>query len=129
MGLKILLVDDDVWMTKLLNKVIQNIGYQNIFVSNNGFDGIKTALKQKPDIIFLDLMMPELDGITTLKLLKHIPDTQGANVIICTANNDIENLTKAISSGAVDFISKPFNTQIVKEKINIVMSKKGVNNV
>lgn len=122
--LKILLVDDDIWMTKLLSKVLQNIGYKNVLVCNNGFDCIARALEHKPDIIFLDLIMPELDGLITLKILKNIPDTQNSNVIICSANNNIENLTKAIKAGAVDFISKPFNSEVVKEKISILLSKK-----
>lgn len=126
--LKVLLIDDDVWMTKVLNKIIHNIGYKNVFISNSGFDGIAMALKYKPDIIFLDLMMPELDGMTTLKILKTIPDTQDASVIICSANNDIDNLSKAIKTGAVDFISKPFNAETIKEKINLIINK-GMSNV
>jgi len=72
--------------------------------------------------------MPELDGMTTLKILKTIPDTQDASVIICSANNDIDNLSKAIKTGAVDFISKPFNAETIKEKINLIINK-GMSNV
>jgi two-component system chemotaxis response regulator CheY len=126
MDLKILIVDDDVWMTKLLNKFINGVGCPNTFIANGGFDAISSAIQVSPDLIFLDLMMPELDGMTTLKLLKIIPETQLAKVIICSANNDMNHLTKAIKAGAIDFISKPFTPETIKEKIDLVISKMGV---
>jgi two-component system chemotaxis response regulator CheY len=125
---KILIVDDDLWMTKVLNKIINNIGYTNVFVVHNGFDAVAKALAEKPDIIFLDLIMPELDGLTTLKLLKTIPDTQHSKIIICSGNNDIENFTEAIKLGAVDFISKPFAAETIKEKLDLILINTGENN-
>ena len=123
MDIKILVVDDDKWITKVLAKIIMNLNFTSVFVVHNGFDAVAMALKEKPDLIFLDLMMPELDGLTTLKLLKTIPNTQDAKVIVCTANNDMDNLAKVLKLGAADFISKPFTPETIKEKIDSILSK------
>ena len=100
MEIKILIVDDDVWMTKVLSKIISNIDNTEVFIALDGFDAVATALKEKPNLIFLDLMMPEMDGITTLKLLKTIPHTANSKVIICSGANDMDHLTKVIKLGA-----------------------------
>ena len=120
---KILIVDDDIWMTKVLHKIIKNLGYSHIDLVYNGFEAVAKSLEQKPNLIFLDLMMPELDGLTTLKLLKIIPDTQLSKVIICSGNNDMDSLTKALKLGAIDFISKPFTAEIIKTKLDIVFGE------
>ena len=124
MNIKILIVDDDTWITKVLSKIIMNLNYSNVFVVHNGFDAVATAIKEKPNLILLDLLMPELDGLTTLKLLRTVPETENIKVIICSANNDMDNLTKALKLGATDFISKPFTSETVKEKIDLVLNKK-----
>jgi two-component system chemotaxis response regulator CheY len=121
---KILIVDDDIWMTKVLNKIVMNLGYSKTSVAYNGFDAVAIALKENPDLLFLDLMMPDMDGLITLKLLKTIPNTATAKIIICSGNNDMDNLTKAIKLGAADFISKPFTADTIKEKIDLILNKK-----
>ena len=119
---KILIVDDDLWMTKVLNKTIKNIGYSDTAIVHNGIEAVSTALEYAPELIILDLVMPELDGLTTLKLLKNITSTQSIKIIICSGNNDVENLAKAMKLGAADFIAKPFSAETIKEKIELVLS-------
>jgi len=117
-GIKILVVDDDMWMLKVLQKNLKHLGVTKVFTVDNGFDAVAIALAEIPDIIFLDLMMPELDGIQTLKMLKTIPQTREIKVIICSGNTDVQNLGITISLGANDYIAKPFTADTIKEKLN-----------
>jgi two-component system chemotaxis response regulator CheY len=105
-------------MTKVLNKILITLGYSDILIVHNGFDAVAEALKSKPDLILLDLMMPEIDGLTTMKMLKTIPDSSLSKVVICSANSDIENITKAMKFGAEDFVTKPFTAETIKEKLD-----------
>ena len=113
----VLVVDDDMWMLRVLQKNLRNLGVTKIFTVDNGFSAVATALAEKPDLVFLDLMMPELDGIQTLKMLKTIPETQDAKVIICSGHTDVQNFGKTILLGATEYIAKPFTADIIKEKL------------
>jgi len=115
--IKALIVDDDMWMIKVLQKNLTNLGISHILTANNGFNAVATAIAEKPDLIFLDLIMPELDGLQVLKLLKTIPETQEIKVIICSGNTDVQNLARAIALSADDYISKPFTIDTIKYKI------------
>jgi two-component system chemotaxis response regulator CheY len=119
---KILLIDDDNWMIRVLLKIINNLGFSDVLVANNGFDAIAIAVKEVPDVIFLDLLMPELDGLNTLKLIRTIECTSSINVIICSGNNDVQNFTKTVSLGANEYISKPFTADIIKSKLEKILN-------
>jgi two-component system response regulator DctR len=106
----------------VLQKVLINIGYSNVHIATNGFDGIAMAIDHRPDLVFLDLMMPEIDGVTTLQVIKTIPITADTKIIICSANTDMHNLAKIIELGAVDFISKPFTSDTVQAKLNNLLT-------
>jgi len=62
-------------------------------------------------------MMPEIDGITTMKVIRKIPQTSDIKIIICSANSDITHISKTIQIGANDFISKPFTSNTINEKL------------
>jgi len=119
----VLIIDDDIWMQRILSKTFGSYGFKKGFLSSNGFDGISKACELRPHIIVLDILMPELSGHLTLKILKSIKTTKDIPVIMVSALSDIENLGKAVKSGTAGFISKPFTRATVYEKLLDIFGK------
>jgi CheY-like chemotaxis protein len=117
--MNVLIIDDDVWIARVLQKIFTSLEIiEKVFVTNEGFYGVAAALKEKPDVIFLDILMPDMDGIQTLKLLKTIEETKDISVVMVSGNSDVQKLGTAISLGATDYISKPFTSQTIKDKLD-----------
>lgn len=113
----VLIIDDDVWMQRILSKTLASYGFKKSFLANNGFDGIGKVIEFKPDLIILDILMPELSGHLTLKVIKSIKVIKDIPVIMVSALSDVENLGRAVKSGTAGFISKPFTRAAVYEKL------------
>ncbi|MCX6148791.1 MAG: response regulator [Candidatus Kapabacteria bacterium] len=113
----VLIIDDDVWMQRILSKTLSTYGFKQSYLSSNGFDGIAKAVEYQPSLIVLDILMPDLSGHLTLKVLKSIKMTKEIPVIMVSALSDMENLGKAVKSGTAGFISKPFTRATVYEKL------------
>ncbi len=102
---KILIIDDSPFTRKIIKEMIESEGdLEVIDTAGNGLEGLKKVLKLKPDLITLDLEMPEMDGFT---LLRFIMAQQPTPVIIVSSLNSSENVFKALELGAIDFIIKP----------------------
>lgn len=112
-----LIIDDDIWMQRILSKTLQSYGFKTSFLASNGYDGIGLAVEHLPTIIVLDILMPELSGHQTLKIIKHIKSTKTIPVVMVSALSDVENLGLAVKSGTAGFISKPFTRATVYEKL------------
>ena len=119
----VLIIDDDIWMQRILSKTFSSYGFKKAILASNGFEGIGKAVEFKPHIIVLDILMPELSGHLTLKVLKNIKATKDLPVIMVSALSDIENLGKAVKSGTAGFISKPFTRATVYEKLIDIFGK------
>ena len=119
----IVIIDDDTWMQRVLTKIITRLDINNIYTAINGFTGINFAIEKKPDVIFLDLMMPDIDGVLTLKMLKAINITKDIPVIIITSNSDFESIGTVLNAGASDFVVKPFTFATIQEKIIKVLTE------
>lgn len=112
-----LIIDDDVWMQRILSKTLQSYGFRKTLLASDGYEGISLAIEHLPDIIILDILMPDLSGHQTLKLLRSIKMTKNIPVLMVSALSDTENLGKAIKTGVNGFISKPFTRTTVFEKL------------
>lgn len=121
-----LVVDDDIWMQRILSKTLENFGFRALTASN-GFDGVALAIEHQPEVIFLDIIMPELSGHLTLKMLKRIASTKSIPVIMATAHSDTENLGMSVKSGANGFISKPFTRITILEKLRSIIGTERLN--
>jgi two-component system, OmpR family, alkaline phosphatase synthesis response regulator PhoP len=119
----VLIIDDDIWMQRILSKTLQSYGFKNVLMSSNGFEGIALAVEHRPALIILDILMPELSGHLTLKILKHIKFTKDIPVLMVSALSDIENLGLAVKSGTAGFISKPFTRATVYDKLVSIYGK------
>jgi len=73
--LKIIIIDDDIWMQRILSKTLQNLGF-TIYIAANGFDGVALAVEHRPVLIISDILMQELSGHLTLRMLKTIKTTK-----------------------------------------------------
>jgi DNA-binding NtrC family response regulator len=118
-----LVIDDDIWMQRILSKTLQSYGFKKTFLASNGFDGIALAVEHKPHLIVLDILMPELSGHLTLKILKKIRATQNIPVLMVSALSDVENLGLAVKTGTAGFISKPFTRATIYDKLLDVFGK------
>ncbi|MES2765040.1 MAG: response regulator [Bacteroidota bacterium] len=125
-NLKIIVIDDDIWIQRILSKTLQDIGFTSSAASN-GFDGVALAVEQQPVLIVLDILMPELSGHLTLKLLKTIGLTKNIPVVMVTAVSDKESLALAVKGGAVGFIRKPFTQNTVLEKLRDILGVEMLN--
>ncbi|MDQ1266612.1 MAG: two-component system, chemotaxis family, chemotaxis protein CheY [Bacteroidota bacterium] len=123
MEYSVLIIDDDIWMQRILSKTLQSYGFKKILLASNGFDGIALAVENAPQLIILDILMPELSGHLTLRILKTIKTTKPLPVLMVSALSDIENLSLAVKSGSSGFISKPFTRSTVYEKLVTVFGK------
>jgi diguanylate cyclase (GGDEF)-like protein len=103
----ILVVDDTSRNLQLVIEILDNAGYATTFASN-GKQAIERAKKAKPDLILLDLMMPEIGGLEVCRILKEDPELAGIPIIFLTASNEKDNIVRAFESGAVDYVTKPF---------------------
>lgn len=102
---KILLIEDDPLMMRLYKKVFERNGFE-VEIAERGPEGLAKAESSKPDLILLDIMMPEMDGFEVLKRLKENPSTHDVKVIALTNLAGEEDAKKAIELGAVRYIIK-----------------------
>ena len=124
---KILIVDDVVSNVLLLKILLTNEKFQ-ICTANNGNMCIEQAKKEKPDLILLDVMMPDINGFDTAVILKKDPETMEIPIIFLTALNNPSDLVKGFQVGANDFLTKPFNKEElvmrVMHQIQLVAAKR-----
>ncbi|MDM8561536.1 hybrid sensor histidine kinase/response regulator [Candidatus Parabeggiatoa sp. HSG14] len=120
---KILIVDDTPESIRVLMEVIREPNYE-ILVATNGSIGLEVAMSQKPDLILLDIMMPEMDGYEVCTNLKANSTTQNIPIIFITARDKEEDETKGFEFGAIDYITKPFNPLIVQARVKTQLKLK-----
>ena len=113
---EVLIVDDNDLMRSLLRGILRSESYQIVGEARNGTLAIDFVDRHRPDIVFLDVMMPEMDGLEALQNIKtRFPETL---VIMITGNPSKENVEEAIQGGASGFIIKPFNSARVIDTLN-----------
>ena len=117
MGKKILVIDDEEYIVKMLALKLKEVGYDCISCVTTQ-EGIKAAKEQKPNLIIMDIMMPNINGLEATEILKNDPDTSDIPVIILSAKSLEEDQEKAREIGADGFISKPILPQKLLEKIH-----------
>jgi len=115
-GKKILIVEDVSIMVDLIRKNLMKHGFLPL-TAGDGKDAVELATSQAPDAILMDVMLPRMDGIAALKMLKSQIETKDIPVIMCTAKAEKKTLVDAMRAGAVDYIIKPFKIETLIEKI------------
>jgi two-component system, chemotaxis family, chemotaxis protein CheY len=112
---KILIADDASFMRLMIRQTLSNRGQTEIFEAENGQVALEIFKEHRPDLIFLDITMPVLDGVSTLSEILTIDPK--AKVIMCSAIAQESVIREALSIGAVDFIIKPFRSHQILEAV------------
>jgi len=120
---RILVVDDDPQTARLLRTWFRGQPY-DILEARDGDEGLVAAVRDKPDLILLDLRMPTLDGHEVARGLKREPTTQGIPVILLSASNSIEDKVEAFAAGVDDYVVKPFAFEEVDARIRAMLRKR-----
>lgn len=115
MAKRILITDDALFMRVTLKNILSQNGYEICGEAQNGVEAVKMYEDLKPDIVIMDITMPEMDGIQALKEI--IALDANANVVMCTAMGQKRMVVEAIQAGAKDFIVKPFEPERVLEAL------------
>jgi DNA-binding response OmpR family regulator len=124
MSRKILIVDDDVDTLRLVGMMLENEGFK-IIAAKNGKRGIELARSEAPDLIILDIMMPELDGYAVTSQLRTDLDTRGIPILIFTAKTGLDDKMLGIELGADAYLTKPISTRELLSSVNQLLSPQG----
>lgn len=115
--MKILIVDDDSLNRFLLSHMLEEAGYDECFEAESGREAIQLANRIQPDLVLLDVVMPDMDGFTVAPILKQMAGNIYLPIIFITALDDHDSLVKCLEVGGDDFASKPFDKVILTAKI------------
>lgn len=115
--ISILVIDDDRMIREILQSALSRTGHY-VYTAKDGPSGLEIAQNQKLDVILLDWMMPDMNGMEVLKRLKHDEETKHVSVFMLTAKDSLDDIDQAVSLGVDDYIVKPFNASEVSTLID-----------
>lgn len=119
----ILVVDDEVDILEMIRYNLERENYQ-VHCVTSGEDAVKTAKKEQPDLIILDLMLPGLDGFDVCRLLKGDSETSAIPIVMLTAKGEEVDIVTGLELGAEDYITKPFSPKVLIARIRTVLRRK-----
>jgi DNA-binding response OmpR family regulator len=119
---KILVVDDDAELVELISFNLKQAGY-SIGTASNGVEAIKKTHSLEPDLIVLDVMMPELDGFAVCEILRRDTATATVPIMMLTALSSELGRVAGLGSGASDFVTKPFSPRLLVQRIEELLQK------
>lgn len=121
MGARVLVVDDTAFMRMTLRNLLQKHGYTVAGEAGNGAEAVARYEELKPDVVTMDITMPEMDGIAAIKAI--LARDPGARIIVCSAMGQKPMVIEALAAGAKDFIVKPFQAERVIEALQRVLQR------
>lgn len=121
-SIKILLVDDDIDILEFIRYNLLKEGYQ-VFVANNGKEAVKKAKSISPELIIMDVMMPEMDGIEACQEIRLIPELKQVVIAFLTARNEDYSQVAGFEAGADDYIQKPIKPKILISKVKSLLRR------
>lgn len=121
---KILIVEDEANIRQLVRYNLEKEGFQ-VMEAADGMQGLRTAQKEKPDLVLLDLMLPGMDGLEVCRTLKGAPATSALPIIMLTAKAEEVDKIIGLELGADDYMTKPFNILEVRARIRTVLRRAG----
>lgn len=120
---KILVVDDEKDIAESVKILLSEKGFK-VVIANNGAEAVKKAKAERPDMIVMDLMMPEMNGFDACKMIKADTDTQNTPILVLTAQQLGKDLEDAFAAGANDYVIKPFSNERLLEKVEKLLAGK-----
>ena len=119
MAKKILLVDDAAFMRKMIKDVLSKGGYTELYEAVDGIDAVEKFAEIHPDLVMMDITMPNMDGLDALKASR--AKDGNANVVMCSAMGQESMVMDAVRSGAKDFIVKPFKPDRILKTVSSIL--------
>lgn len=116
---KILIVDDSRTSRRILRGILEADGHEIVGEATNGLEGYEMYKVMKPELVTMDITMPVMDGVESLKKIKE--DFPEAKVVMVTAAGQKHNMIEAVQSGAAEFLAKPFDVEQIKNTIKTVL--------
>ena len=120
--IKILLVDDEPDILEIVGYNLSNEGYQ-ILTAENGVQAVKKAKKEKPQLIILDVMMPEMDGIEACEIIRKNPELKDTIITFLTARGEDYSQVAGFDAGADDYITKPIKPKVLVSKVKALLRR------
>jgi len=118
---KILIVDDEESIRTVLTFVFENAGY-DVVAAANGDEGLEKVFAFRPDLVILDLMMPNVDGWEVMRLLRADARTEKIPVVLLTAKGEIRDKMFALQQGATDYVTKPFSRPDLLRRVEEILA-------
>jgi diguanylate cyclase (GGDEF)-like protein len=122
-GTTILVIDDDASIHRAVERRLEGVVDQ-VLKADSPTKGLQIAIQDKPDVILLDLNMPQIDGFKVCRHLQENPTTHDIPIVFLTADRNPDNLAKALNAGASDYISKPFNAVELEARVRVALRTK-----
>ena len=122
MAERILVIDDDLDTLRLVGLMLQRQGYE-IIAASNGTQGLEKAFAEKPNLILLDVMMPDMDGYEVTRRLRKNPTTSTIPILMFTAKTQIDDKVTGFEVGADDYLTKPFNPLEVVARTKAILRR------
>jgi CheY-like chemotaxis protein len=121
---RILVVDDEEQVVALTREILESAGYL-VLGATSGAEGIQIATSKPPDLILLDINMPEMDGWEVLRVLKSAEETRDIPVAVFTVRKDPRDKLYSLQRGAFDYITKPFGVRELSERVQRIFEHAG----
>ena len=121
MAKTIMIVDDAAFIRVMLRDLLTNAGYEVVAEAANGKEAVEKYMSTSPNVVLLDILMPEMDGLSALKMI--MKTDANAKVIMCSAVGQQQNVIESFKNGAKDFIVKPFIAERILESISRVLGE------
>lgn len=119
---KILIVDDSITNNMLCEAIFEENDYF-VDTAEDGITALEKIQRNKPDLVILDIMMPDVNGFSVLEEIKSKPETQNIEVIMVSAKNDLQSIEKAKSIGAIDYLTKPLESDTLLNSVKKVFGQ------
>jgi len=123
--LKVLVVDDSLIIRKKINTILQKLGHEGVYDAKNGQEAIEAYKKFQPDLVTMDITMPDMDGITAVS--KIISENHDAKIIMVTSHGQEDMVIKSIQAGAVGYMLKPITEEKLAQAIGEVYIEYALN--
>ena len=126
---RIAIIDDEPINIKIVRKHLQVAGYSRFITTSDSTAAMQLLIAEKPDIVLLDVMMPQVDGIEILQQVRADPQLRHTPVLILTASTDTQTKLRALNAGATDFLAKPVDAADLLPRIRNTLIVKGTRTI
>jgi len=124
MSYKVVVIDDEADIVRLVRIKLEKEGFE-VITALDGEEGISRVLKENPEIMIVDALMPKKDGYQVITEVKEKMGEKAPIAIMLSAKAEVQDITKGLTEGADDYITKPFSPRELIERVNVALIKKG----